>query len=289
MPNDIYAIITDRIITMLEKGTVPWQRPWRTRNIDGSLRMPRNLTTGRDYRGINVFLLGSAGFASSDWMTYRQAQAMGAQVRAGEQGLPVVFFKPIDDRTADDSDTESTSKAARLVVRYYTVFNRIQIDGLPAEEPASVDPVPAFEAIPACETLVQRMPNSPTIQHGAARACYMPMADRVNMPSRDLFNSPEEYYSTLFHELVHATGHGNRLARSGITDICAFGSTNYSKEELIAEMGATFLCAMTGIDNRTIDNSAAYLNGWIVKLKNDRRILVQAGAAAQKAVDYLTI
>jgi antirestriction protein ArdC len=143
-------------------------------------------------------------------------------------------------------------------------------------------------SIPACEALVQQMHDAPTLRHGEDRAWYSSASDVVNMPHKDLFHTPEEYYSTLFHELIHSTGHMRRLARPGITDCCPFGSTNYSKEELVAEMGATFLSSLTGIDNLTIDNSAAYVQGWIAKLRNDRRILVQAGAAAQRAVDYIT-
>ena len=131
------------------------------------------------------------------------------------------------------------------------------------------------------------MPRSPPIHHGGSRACYQPSNDEVHMPDRERFDSSEEYYSTLFHELVHSTGHASRLGRTGITETIVFGSRTYSKEELIAEMGATFLCGHTGIENAVIDNSASYLASWLGRLRNDSRLVVQAAAQSQKAVDYV--
>jgi antirestriction protein ArdC len=198
-----------------------------------------------------------------------------------------ILFKPVDGKVSEEVRAAQPKGNARLIVQYYTVFNRGQIDGLPAVQSTN-DPVSPMASIPACEALVQQMHDAPTLCHGEDRAWYSSASDVVNMPNKDLFTTPEEYYSTLFHELIHSTGHKRRLARPGITDCGPFGSTNYSKEELVAEMGATFLSSLTGIDNLTIDNSAAYVQGWIAKLRNDRRILVQAGAEAQRAVDYIT-
>jgi antirestriction protein ArdC len=131
------------------------------------------------------------------------------------------------------------------------------------------------------------MPQPPAIQHGQSKAYYQPAADTVTMPARQLFPQPEHYYSVLFHELTHSTGHPSRLDRATLRDLLAFGDTNYSKEELVAEMGAAYLCGVAGISNETVNNSAAYIQGWLSKLRNDSRLLIQAAAQAQKAADFI--
>lgn len=287
MSNDVYTTITDRIISLLEQGTAPWRQPWVSRNANGSMALPRNFASGRPYRGINVFLLAFSGFSSPDWMTYRQALTLGGQVRAGEQGMPVVLFKPRDVESTEDKEDIEVSKKSRLIIRHHTVFNRAQIDGLSDESIASEIPTGHFEDIPDCEAVAGRMPNPPTIRHGESRAWYAVAGDLVGMPTKEAFATPEDYYATLFHELTHATGHEDRLARPGVTECSEFGSPSYSQEELVAEMGAAYLCALSGITNQTIASCASYLNGWITKLRSDRRIVVQAGAAAQRAVDYI--
>ena len=167
------------------------------------------------------------------------------------------------------------------MLRYYTVFNVEQCEGIAAPVArTSVNP------IGECERIMQGMPNPPAVQHDA-RACYRPSIDTVGMPSRNAFNSAEEYYSTLFHELTHSTGHTKRLGRDGIEKLNTFGSESYSKEELIAEMGAAMLCGIAGIERKTLSNSAAYLQSWINVLKSDSRMVVQAAAQAQKAADYI--
>lgn len=288
---DVYQLITDRIIERLEAGDVPWQKPWR------GGEPPQNLVTRKAYRGINVFLLTAAGFTSPYWLTYRQAESLGGHVKKGAKGYPVVFWKFLDymgagtETTAGaDQDGGGAGTRARGIpfLRYYTVFNLEQCEGIRAPKAAAGADHRPFTPIEACERIVAGMPNAPRIQHGEPQAYYRPGLDVVNMPARELFKGEEEYYSTLFHELTHSTGHESRLDRPTLTDACAFGSTNYSKEELVAEMGAAFLCGVAGIENRTVDNSAAYLRSWLRRLRDDRKLLVQAAAQAQKAADYIT-
>ena len=275
---DVYAIITEQIIERLERGTVPWQRPWQ----GGGL--PLNLVSRKAYRGINVWMLASAGYVSPYWISFKQAKQLGGYVRKGEKSLPVVFWKV--DEKPDPENPDATRKC--FILRYYNAFNTEQCDlpesvtaKLALPEPKEIDP------IDACDQIVTAMPNPPAIEQGEPRAYYSPAIDRVNMPARGLFDGAAEYYSTLFHELGHSTGHRSRLDRETITDVCPFGSTNYSKEELIAEMTAAFLCGVCGIENRTIDNSAAYVAGWLRKLRDDRRLVVIAAAQAQRAADYI--
>lgn len=227
-----------------------------------------------------------AGFASPYFLTFRQAQALGGCVRKGEHGLPVIFYKQLERDAGTDEQGERTTTRIPML-RYYTVFNVEQCDGLAMPE-APQAPAVTIEPISACEQLVEAMPHRPTITHGVARAYYRPATDVVNMPAKELFSESAEYYSTLYHELVHATGHESRLNRPTLTEASHFGDANYSKEELVAEMGATFLCGITGIENRTITNSAAYIASWMRRLRDDRKLLIQAGSAAQRAVDFIT-
>lgn len=284
-----YEVITDRIISQLKQGCVPWQRPWTKADT------PKNLVSRKEYRGINVFLLAATGYESPWWLSFNQARGLGGHVRQGEHGVPVIFWKWIEVQQGENDlgEAEGMGEAApgarmRPFLRYYTVFNLAQVvlpesvlEGIP-EGPHS-----DFQPIEACKRIIQGMPQPPAIQHREARAYYSPPADLVNLPRPETFVSPEEYHSTLFHELTHATGHSKRLNRPTLTDLCPFGSTNYSKEELVAEMGATFLCAEAGIENRTIDNSASYINGWLKRLQGDARLVILAAAQAQKAVDFI--
>jgi antirestriction protein ArdC len=285
---DVYQIVTDRIIAMLESGVVPWNKPW----TNAHERFPTNFTSKRAYRGINIVMLSMARFASPYWLTYRQAAEMGGHIRAGEAGMPVIFFKMLDHsdapnrpRSESSGNPESRSRSIPIL-RYYTVFNLQQCENLPV--PESVAITTPIAPISACEAIVQGMPNRPTIEHIQGQAFYNRTRDLVNMPPQGLFEHSESYYSTLFHELVHATGHPARLDRQTLVEAGKFGDENYSKEELVAEMGATFLCSLAGIENQTIENSAAYISNWLTKLRTDRKLLVQAGSAAQKAVDFIT-
>lgn len=276
---NVYEIVTERIVALLEQGTIPWQKPWATNGEDC---LPRNLVSKKAYRGVNVFLLHAMSYSSPFWLTYKQAQELGGNVRKGEKSCPVVFWKWLD--------VDQGGEVKRVpMLRYYSAFNIAQCDGI--AEPVTSAPTRESEPIQAAEQIVASMPKRPEIQQGGDRACYSPVLDRVLMPFQKAFRSDEEFYSVLLHELTHATGHESRLSRKGVAgadgEWSAFGSTPYAKEELVAEMGAAFLCGHAGIVERTINTSAAYIAGWLERLKNDNRLVVQAAAQAQKAADFI--
>ena len=268
----VYEIVTERILAELEKGQVPWRKPWRT-------LPPANLVSKKPYRGINVFLLALQGYGSQYWLTFNQAKQLGGNVRKGEHGTKIVFWK-FDTYETETADGETEERKSAFL-RYYTVFNLEQTEGLKA----LLALPPAFP-IQLAEEIVKGMQNPPAFEQDF-QAAYIPSRDVITMPSRTAFESQAEYYSTLFHELTHSTGHTKRLAREGFDSPQQFGSLSYSREELIAEMGSAMLCGIAGIERSTISNSAAYLQSWIKRLKADSRLVVSASSAAQKAADYI--
>jgi len=273
----VYEIITDRIMEKLEQGCVPWHKPWA-----GNSEYQKNLITKKEYRGINVFILSCAGYASPYWLTYKQAKELGGNIQKGEKGSPVVFWKWLEKK----SDDETEEKIPML--RYYTVFNVCQTEGIDEKKiPELAIKYNELEKIEICEQVIARMPKRPEIVHKEQRAYYRPSNDTLNMPLFESFDDAEKFYSVIFHELTHSTGHQSRLNRKGITEIAAFGSKEYSKEELVAEMGAAFLCGHCQIENKTIDNSAAYIKSWLSKLHDDKKMVVVAAAQAQKAADFI--
>jgi len=275
--SSVYQIVTDQILRQLELRVVPWRKPWRA-------EPPCNLVSGKAYRGINPFLLASQGYGSRYWLTFNQANKLGGHVRKGEKSSIVTFWNIGEEKTVRDANGNE-HKSKPFLLRYYRVFNLEQTEGI-AEKLGLGNATPRVASIEQCEAIAKGMPNPPAFQQDA-RAWYRPSTDTVGMPSRNAFNSAEEYYSTLYHELTHSTGHASRVGREGIEDIAAFGSESYSKEELIAEMGAAMLCGVTGISPATIPNSAAYLQGWINRLRGDSKLLVSAASQAQKAADYI--
>lgn len=282
---DIYAIVTEKIINLLEQGIVPWRRPWT------SAGLPRNLVSKKTYRGINHFLLSASKYVSPFWLTMRQANELDGHVRKGEESTVVVFWKVEDakDSAADFNKEETDEKARqRFLLRYYRVWNLEQCE-LPQ---AVLDKLPKIEThqhdrIEAAERIIAEMPNPPEIQHAGSKAFYSPITDRITLPPRELFTSAEEYYATALHETVHSTGSQKRLAREGICEAAPFGSPVYSKEEMCAEMGAAFLCAEAGISTAVLENQAAYVAGWLKKLHDDRKLVVHAAAQAQHATDFI--
>jgi len=288
---DTYAIVTEKIINLLEQGTVPWRRPWSATGL------PRNLVSKTPYRGVNLFLLSATKYVSPFWLTMKQANELGGSVRKGEHSQIVVFWKVDQIPTADsenDSEEQETGEKTRrrFVLRYYRLFNVEQcelpqavLDKLPKIETHQHDPIEAAEQI------IAGMPNPPEIQRAASKAFYSSITDRITLPPRELFISAEEEVATRLHETCHetchATGHRSRLNRESITEAAAFGSPLYSSEELIAEMGAAFLCAEAGISPAVIENQAAYIQGWLKKLRDDRKLVIHAAAKAQKAADYI--
>jgi antirestriction protein ArdC len=282
---NVYEIVTEKIINLLEQGVVPWRKPWT------STGMPRNLVSKRPYRGINYFLLSASKYVSPFWLTFHQANELGGHVRKGEESTIVIFWKVEDsDEKAEDLDTKETEEKThrRFLLRYYRVFNLEQcelpqavLDRLPKIETHQHDPIEAVEKI------IAGMPNPPEIVRVGSKAFYSPATDRITLPPRELFISAEEEAATETHEIVHSSGSEKRLAREGLCEAAPFGSPVYSFEEMVAEMGAAYLCAEAGISNAVIRNQAAYVSGWLNRLRADRKLIVQAAAQAQKAADYV--
>ena len=278
---DVYQLVTDRIVSLLEQGVIPWRKPWT--GTDG---VPTSYSTGKPYRGVNTMLLGCLDYNSSYWITYNKAIDVGGHVRRGEKGTLVVLWKWVL-KDKNGKTVTDPKKAVKKIpfLKYHNVFNLDQCEGIsvPEEHVEDMD----NEPIDIAESIVAGMPKLPEIVHGENRAYYHPFFDKVNMPKIERFLSSEEYYSTLFHELVHSTAHETRLNRVADFSQQAFGNDAYAKEELVAEMGASMLAGIAGIDRETIDNSASYIASWIRKLKGDSKLAVQAGSAAQKAADFI--
>jgi antirestriction protein ArdC len=274
--SNVYEIVTEKIIQQLENGVAYWRKPWRT-------ELPCNLLSQKPYRGLNVFLLGSQGYSSRYWLTFNQANKLGGKIKRGEKSSLVTFWNIGQEKMIRRSDgTEKLS--IPILLRYYNVFNLEQTEGI--ADKLGLSSVARVADIEACERIVAEMPNAPQ-RAQSDRAWYRPSSDTVGMPAKSSFLSSEEYYSTLFHELTHSTGHRSRVGRDGIEHLNTFGSESYSKEELIAEMGAAMLCGVTGISPTVIENSAAYLKNWISVLKGDSKLLLSAASQAQKACDYI--
>jgi len=271
MKTDVYEQVTNKIIEQLEQGVVPWRKPWR----NGLASMPKNLISGKTYQGINVLLLMMEDFDNPHWVTYKQAANLGGHVRKGEKGTRIVFWKFLERE-----DEEGEAKKIPMA-RTYTVFNLEQCEGLTPQE----TPEPEAQLTDA-QAIIANWKDKPEVRESGGKACYSPTHDIIWLPTKQRFNSEDEYYSTYFHEAIHATGHKTRLDRDGVTETAKFGSHEYSKEELIAEMGAAFLSAHANIKT-TLTNSAAYIKGWLEKLKSDRKLLISAAGKAQKATNYV--
>lgn len=269
-----YELVTQRIISKLEQGVVPWRQPWSRQHSE-----PTSLATGKPYRGINWLMLTASGFGSPYWLTFNEARSRGGYVRPGEKSTPIVYWK-VEER--EDKDTGAVKR--RFLLRHYSIFNLAQVEGI---APPAQQEQRDWNPIEAAENLWRDWEDRPGRHHRGDRAFYSPRTDAITMPYPERFESADEYYATLYHEGIHATGHSSRLNRGLDSDLPPFGSPAYSREELIAELGGAFLCADTGIDNATIDNQAAYLGGWIATLQGDSRLVIAAASQAQRAADYI--
>jgi len=269
----VAEIVTEKILAMLDKGTIPWRKPWS----GGGCRMPCNLIAGKAYRGINMLLLSMLDKPSRHWLTFNQAKAKGGTVRKGEKGAMVVFFKMVEGNKAD-----AAGNAKRFpMMRYYTVFNLSQCDGIEDPDAKAIE-VRDFTPIEAARRIMEGMPTCPPIVHEEQKAVYRTLTDTINLPRPETFTKGEEYYCAAFHEQGHATGHKSRLDRNLLGD-----GEDYAREELIAEMTAAFLCGEAGIDAATIENSAAYIDTWRKRISADPKLVTAAAQAGQKAADYI--
>jgi len=290
-----YEAITQVIIEALERGVNPWSKPW---NAPAGNAMPHNAVTGKKYRGLNTFNLWAigamGGYSTQAWLSFKQAQQLGGSVKKGQKGTFVQFWKVETEELTELDDKGKPKIGRQFIFRMYNVFNVDQCEGLklPKRELLNDDePADTFEAIEAAEAIAGAYISNggPTVDHnGGDRAFYVPARHEVHMPKQSQFDGTEEYYSTLFHELTHSTGHKGLLGRFAEGSGPAhFGSERYSKEELVAEFGNAFLCAEIGIENKTIDNSAAYIQSWLTVLKADARLALSAASKAQKAADLI--
>lgn len=305
MANKVYDIVTERILELLDKGIVPWNRPWSYKNGNGPTSMRNqythyNLVTKKPYRGINPWILSATaeerGYQSHYWLSFKQTKDEGGSVKAGEKSTLVVFWKfmvrdAIDAEGKVIVDENGIAKKKTVpMLRYYLVFNVEQCEGIKIpEEAEKVEPIIPDQSdttpIEACEHIMSLYKSCPVIHHGSNRAYYSPMSDTITIPDKDQFKDMAHYYSVLFHESAHSTGHESRLRRSNFLSF--FGSENYGKEELVAEMTAAFLCATAGIENTTIETNASYIASWKKTIKADTKMVVIAAAQAQKAADFM--
>ena len=262
---DVYDRINGLIISNLEKGIIPWKK-----SFHGD--MPRNFISKRIYNGINFLILLTQDFASPFYLTFLQAKNKGGSIKKGSKGLPVIYYELKDFPTEDEPERKIP------FIRLSTVFN-LEQTSLYKE-----DNVPLDDESLSCEGLIKKLSIKPVIKNNfQGQPFYNLEKDFISIPTQKYFDTPSEYYASLFHEMIHWTGHNSRLSRdmSG-----KFGNDSYSFEELIAEIGASYLCGLTGIDTKTISNQSAYISNWLNKLKNDSTLIVKASSEAKKAVNF---
>lgn len=268
MSKKLYEKITNRIIEKLEEGTSVFQTPF----VNG---VAKNHLSGKAYRGINQVLLDGGEYA-----TFKQIRDAGGKVKKGATSETIIFWKMVE---AEDEESGETIKIP--MAKQYNVFKiGKDTEGItPKDESGKYEHEPIEEA----EKIINEFENKPRFTHESGGAHYIPAIDVLNVPPKSDFKEIHRYYSTLFHELVHSTGAKDRLNRPGVAKLDRFGSKQYSKEELVAELGAAMLCGVTGIENHTIDQSASYIQSWIKVLRNDHSLIITASQQAQKAVDYI--
>lgn len=283
--SDVYQSITDRIIAELEKGVRPWHKPWAAGHVAGPVSRPLR-SNGKAYSGINVIMLWMTamerGYSAPIWMTYRQAKELGAHVRKGEKGAPVVYASKITRTEQDENGQEQEREIPFL--KSYRVFNVEQIDGLPAHYTATHPPrLNEDERIAEAEAFFAA--TGADIRYGGNSAYYVPSQDYIQMPPFESFRDATAVYGTLGHEVVHWTSPKHRLDRDFGQK--RFGDAAYSMEELVAEIGAAFVSADLGLEPQIRDDHAPYVAGWLKCLKSDRRAIFTAASHAQKAADFL--
>lgn len=273
----VHQVITDRFIELIESEVIPWHQVWTEGGI------PQNLVTRKTYRGVNLLLLSAANYASNYFLTYRQLQELGGRVKKGCKPHLVVYWRQPVTPSKDDADADT--KAQYPSMQYRQVYNVSQCEGIPKE--AIPRTARRNNPLRACENIVRMMPNAPEINSDLADAYYHPFQDTVYVPDINSCARWEDYYASLFHELVHSTGHENRLYRDGLYEMREYSQSDYTMEELVAEIGACFLKSFAGIKAREIPFDAAYAKAWVQKLRKDPKFIITAATRAQKAMDYI--
>ena len=277
---NVYEIVTNKIIECLDQGVIPWEKEWTS-------GLYANYTTKKEYRGINQLLLiaqsviNKKNYESPYWLTWKQIQKLKGTVRKGEKASIIVFYesKIIEEEIINKDNEEEVKEKKISFLKYYHVFNYEQTENIPEII------TPKNEYKKSCEEILKNMNEKPVIKAGLNPA-YQPTRDCIIMPHIDNFKSSDGYYSSLFHELIHWTGHSSRLDR--FTDgSLKFGSEVYSKEELIAELGSSYLCHIAGIEKETVKNHTAYIRGWLEALNNDKKLIINASSHAGKGVNFI--
>ncbi|MBK8954986.1 MAG: DUF1738 domain-containing protein [Saprospiraceae bacterium] len=289
----LYDEVTNRIIAMIENGVAPWRKTWSTYGL------ARNYVSGRLYTGINYILMNNTGHPIPYFATFNQIKELGGTIKKGAEASLVIYFKMYykdsDDKTltpeiAKDRYQKGEDIKVLRFIRYYNVFNIEDIEGIEIDQTRFPEvKLSDNEKITRCEEIIMNMSNPPDLrQIDSNKAFYSPEQDFINLPSIGQFETSEHYYATYFHELIHATGHASRLARVEVMDFSGFGTTPYSKEELVAEMGASMLCSLVQIDSEQVkENSISYMAGWLKVLKEDPKFIFRVSAEAQKAVEFI--
>lgn len=283
---DVYDQVTASIVAALEAGVQPWFKPWNAEHAAGRITRPLR-ANGIAYRGINVLMLWGVaverGYSAPLWLTYKQAQELGGQVRKGEKGSLVVYANSVTRTETDEASGEETARNIPFL-KSYTVFNAEQVEGLPAHFYAMAAPaLSTLERIAAADQFFGA--TGAEIRHGGNQAYYTQGPDRVQMPPFESFKDEIGYYATLAHELTHWTKHPKRLDRDFGRK--SWGDEGYAMEELVAELGAAFLAADLGLEAAPRADHAAYIASWLTVLKSDKRAIFSAAAHAQRAVDFL--
>lgn len=290
---DLYQEVTGKIIASLEKGVVPWHQPW------GYIEPPQNHFTGHKYRGVNLLLFLIGEYQTPYFGTIKQINAAGGKVKKGAKSVPVYFHDTLykDRKTGrrippDEAKTlikagQKEKISAFSFMRLFPVFNMSDVEGCPVK-PLTAKGNTDNQEIAVCRDFLAELTSPPALEHGHGSAYYLPKKDIVCMPDLLSFEGSQEYYSTLFHELVHATGHESRLNRKTLQDALKFGDTNYSREELTAEIGCAFLCNHLGIATPKVhENQAAYIQNWLTRLRKDKTFVWDASTDAQAAFSFL--
>jgi len=280
MANNVYQYVTDRIIEELKKGNIPWRKPWKGQKAI-------NYVTRKEYKGINTLLLLYPG----EYLTFKQVQDLKGKVKKGEKSSMIVYYNWIEKNTGNKDKNGKDIIDSIPILRYYNVFHISQTEGIETKcQPYNTDK--ENDTIEQAENIINNYIKRENIKlsiiTGGDTACYIPSNDEIVMPNINQFEGNNEYYSTLFHESVHSTGNNNRLNRISKQKFHQFGNQDYSKEELIAEIGSSILCNQIGIEiPQTFKNSVAYIQSWLKVLKNDIKLITIASGQANKAVNYI--
>ena len=271
---NMYEVINNMIMEKLQKGKMPWKQTWN------NFGPARNYVSKKPYRGINALILNNTEYEYPLFLTFLQVKELGGYIKKGSKSIEVIYWKTLE--------FENDEKIKRIpFLRYYNVFNVDCVEGMKLNLPTRY----VSDRIECCETIINDMPSKPIIEHGGDEPYYNWQDDKVKVPHRENFILSDEYYATLFHELAHSTGHESRLNREECMKPTLYGSRDYCKEELVAEIATCFLCGEAGISNNTLNNSAAYIQFWLERLthllREDDKAFVRASAQAQKGTDFI--